>query len=56
MDQESSWYTLTVGIVHPDRPAVFGPKDDSPVAVHSFPRSQDARMYTKANSAAFRTI
>ena len=26
MDQEDSWYTLTPGIVHRDRPAVFGPK------------------------------
>ena len=34
MDQEDSWYTLTPGIVHQDRPAVFGPTDVSPVAVH----------------------
>ena len=27
MDQEDSWYTLTPGNVHQDRPAVFGPKD-----------------------------
>ena len=27
MDQEDKWYTLTPGIVHQDRPAVFGPKD-----------------------------
>ena len=33
MDQEDSWCTLTPGIVHQDRPAVFGPKDVSPVAV-----------------------
>ena len=26
MDQEDSWYTLTPGIVHQDRPAVIGPK------------------------------
>ena len=25
MDQEDSWYTLTPGIVHQDKPAVFGP-------------------------------
>ena len=46
MDQEDSWYTLTPGIVHQDRPAVFEPKDVSPVAVLSFPGSQDAIMYT----------
>ena len=34
MDQEDSWYTLTPGNVHQDRPAVFGPKDVSLVAVH----------------------
>ena len=34
MDQEGSWYTLTPGNVHQDRPAVFGPKDVSLVAVH----------------------
>ena len=46
MDQEYSRYTLTSGIVNQDRPALFGPKDVSPVAVHSFPGSEDAGMYT----------
>ena len=53
MDQEDSWYTLTTGIVHQDRPAVFGPKDISPVAVHSFPGSQDAGMYTRTELSSF---
>ena len=53
MDQEDSWYTLTPGIVHQDRPAVFGPKDVSPVAVHSFPGSQDAGMYTRNEISSF---
>ena len=53
MDQEDSWYTLTRGIVHQDRPAVFGPKDVSPVAVHSFPGSQDAGMYTRSELNSF---
>ena len=53
MDQEDSWYTLTPGIVHQDRPAVFGPKDVSPVAVHSFPGSQDAGMYTRSELSNF---
>ena len=39
MDQEDSLYTLTTGIVHQDRPAVFGPNEVSPVAAHSFPGS-----------------
>ena len=47
MDQEDSWYTLTPGIVHQDRPVFFGPKDVSPVAVRSFPGIQDAGMYTR---------
>ena len=29
MDQEDSWYTLTPGIVHQDKPAIFGPQDIS---------------------------
>ena len=53
MDQEDSWYTLTPVIVHQDRPAVFGPKDVSPVAVHSFPGSQDAGMYTRIELSNF---
>ena len=53
MDQEDSWYTLTPGIVHQDRPAVLGPKDVSPVAVHSFPGSQDAGMYTGSELSSF---
>ena len=53
MDQEDSWYTLTPGIVNQDRPAVFGPKDVSPVAVHSFPGSQDAGMYTRSELSSF---
>ena len=48
MDQEVSWYTLTPGIVHQDRTTMFGPKDVSPVAVLSFPGSQDAAMYTRS--------
>ena len=53
VDQEDSWYTLAPGIVHHDRPAVFGPKDVSPVAVHSFPGSQDAGMYTRSELINF---
>ena len=53
MDQDDSWYTLTPGIAHQDRPAVFGPKDVSPVAVHSFPGSQDAGMYTRSELSNF---
>ena len=51
--QEDSWYTLTPGNVHQDRSAVFGPKDVSPVAVHSVPGSQDAGMYTRSELSSF---
>ena len=47
MDQEDSWFTVTPGIGHQDRPAVFGLKYVSSVAVHSFPGSQDTGMYTR---------
>ena len=53
MDQEDSWYTQTPGIVHQDRPAMFGPKDVAPVAVHSFPGSQDAGLYTRSELCNF---
>ena len=32
---------------------MFGPKDVSPVAVHSFPGSQDAGMYTRSELSSF---
>ena len=53
MDQEDSWYTLKPGIVQQDRPAVFGHKDVSSLAVHSFPGSQDVEMYTRSEPSNF---
>ena len=47
MDQEDSWYTLTPGTVHQDRPAVFR-TDVSLVPVKYLPGSEDARMYTRS--------
>ena len=47
MDYEDPLYTLIPGIVHQDKLPVFGPKDVSPIAVHSFPGSQGAGMFTK---------
>ena len=47
MDQEDSWYTLMPGIVHHDKPAIFGPQDNNPVDSHTFTGSQDAGMYTR---------
>ena len=51
--EQDSWCTLTPGIVHQDRPAVFGHKDISPVAVLSFPGPQDAGMYTRSVFSSF---
>ena len=53
IEQEYSWYTLTPGTVHQNRPAVFGPKSVSPVAVLSFPGSQVAGMYTRSEHSSF---
>ena len=53
MDQEDSWYTLTPGVVHQDKPAIFGPQDISPVAFHTFTGSQDAGMYTRNEPKGF---
>ena len=53
MDQEDSWYTLTPDILLQDRPAAFGPKDVSPVAVHHFRGSQDAGLYTRSELSSF---
>ena len=53
MDQEDSWYTLTPGIVYQDKPAIFGPKDISPVSSHTFTGSQNAGMYTRNELKGF---
>ena len=53
MDQEDSWYTLTPGIIHQDKPAIFGPQDISPVASHTLTGSQDAGMYTRNELKGF---
>ena len=44
--QEDTWYTQTPGIVHQDKPTMFGPQDINPVASYTFTGSQDAGMYT----------
>ena len=53
MDQKDSWYTLTPGIVHQDKPAIFGPQDISPVASYTFTGSQDEGMYTRNELRGF---
>ena len=53
LDQEYSWYTLTPGIVHQDKPAIFGPHDISPLASHIFTGSHDAGVYTRNELKGF---
>ena len=53
MDQEDSWYTLTPGIVHQDKPAVFGPKKVTPMTAQPLTGSQDAGMYTRSELRGF---
>ena len=53
MDQEDSWYTLRSGIVHQDKPAIFGPQDINPVASHTFIGSQNADIYTRNELKGF---
>ena len=53
MDQEDSWYTLTPGIVHEDKPALFGPKKTTPMSAQSLTGSQDAGMYTRNELRGF---
>ena len=53
MNQEDSWCTLTPGIVHQDRPAIFGPKKITPMSAQSLTGSQDAGMYTRNQLRGF---
>ena len=56
MDEKDSWYTLTPGIVHQNGPAVFGPKDVSPIAIHSFPGIKMLECILEVNSVVFGTV
>ena len=53
LDQEDSWYTLTPGIIHQDKPAVFGPKKVTPMTAQPLTGSQDAGMYTRSELRGF---
>ena len=53
IDQEGSWYTLTPGIVHQDKSAIFGPQEINPVVSHTFTGSQDAGMCTRNELKGF---
>ena len=53
MDQEDSWYTLTPGIVHQEKPAIFGPKQVTPMTAQTLTGSQDAGTYTRSELRGF---
>ena len=48
MEDENSWFTITATLEHRKRPAVFGPKDVTPVSRRAFGGAGDARIYTRA--------
>ena len=52
-DQEDSWYTLTPGILHRDKHAVFGPTKVTPMTAQSLTGSQDEGMYTRSELRGF---
>ena len=53
MDQGDSWYTLTPGIVHQDKPAIFELKKVTPMTAQSRTGSEDAGMYTRSELRGF---
>ena len=48
MEDEKSWFTITPTLEHRKRPAVFGPKDVTPVHRRAFGGAGDAEIYTRA--------
>ena len=53
MDQEDSWYTLTPGIVHQDKLAVFGLKKVTPMTAQPLTGSQGDGMFSKSELRGF---
>ena len=53
MEDENSWFTITRTIEHRKRPAVFGPKDVTPVSRRTFGGAGDAGIYTRAQLSEF---
>ena len=53
MDQKDSWYSLTPEITNRERPAIFDPKDISPLTTEMFPQSAKTGMYTKEQLSEF---
>ena len=53
MDRKDSRYSLTPGILHQDKPTIFGPQVSKPIASHSFAGSQHAGLYTRNELQGF---
>ena len=53
MEDENSWFTITPLLEHKKRPAVFGPKDLTPVSRRAFVGAGDAGIYTRAQLSEF---
>ena len=53
MEDENSWFTITPTLEHRKRPAVFGPKDVTPVSRKAFGGAGDAGIYTRAELSEF---
>ena len=53
MEDGNSWFTITPTLEHRKRPAVFGPKDVTPVSRKAFGGAGDAEIYTRAQLFEF---
>ena len=53
MENENSWFTITPTLEHRKRPAVFGPKDVTPVSRKILGGAGDAGIYTRAQLSEF---
>ena len=53
MEDENSWFTITPTLEHRKRPAVFRPKDVTPVSRRAFGGAGDAEIDTRAQLSEF---
>ena len=53
VEDENSWFTITPSLEHRKRPAVFGPKEVTPVSRRAFGVAKDAEIYTRAQLFEF---
>ena len=53
MEDENWWFTITPTLEHRKGPAVFGPKDVTPVSRRAFGGARDAGIYTRAQLSEF---